>query len=64
MEEWRNLVLYDGECGLCDRAVQFLLRHDKKGAHAFAPLQGDTAKPYVGAVTSFDTMILVERMPH
>ena len=62
MEEWRTLVLYDGECGLCDRAVQFLLRHDKKGALQFAPLQGETARPFVGEVDSFDTMILGARL--
>jgi len=39
-----RLVLYDGVCGLCDRSVQFLLRHDRGGRFAFAPLQGDTAR--------------------
>lgn len=38
-----NLVLYDGECGLCDRSVQWLLDHDPEGALHFAPLQGPTA---------------------
>ena len=39
----RLLVLYDGVCGLCDRTVQFLLRKDRHGVLAFAPLQGETA---------------------
>ncbi|MFN2566012.1 MAG: thiol-disulfide oxidoreductase DCC family protein [Gemmatimonadaceae bacterium] len=38
------LVLFDGVCGLCDRAVQFLLRHDRHQALLFAPLQGETAR--------------------
>jgi len=25
----RTLVLYDGVCGLCNRLVTFLLRHDR-----------------------------------
>jgi len=33
-------VLYDGLCGLCDRSVQFLLRHDSGARLRFATLQG------------------------
>lgn len=35
-----NLVLYDGVCGLCNRSVQFILRHDRKDQFRFAQLQG------------------------
>ncbi len=35
----RFIVLYDGNCGLCDRWVQFVLKHDKRGSIQFAPLQ-------------------------
>jgi predicted DCC family thiol-disulfide oxidoreductase YuxK len=36
-------LFYDGHCGLCHRAVQFVLRHDRSGrAFRFAPLQGET----------------------
>lgn len=37
------LVLYDGECGLCQRTVRWLLQHDTARALRFAPLQGKTA---------------------
>jgi predicted DCC family thiol-disulfide oxidoreductase YuxK len=33
-------VLFDGFCGLCNRYVQFILRHDRRGRFRFAPLQG------------------------
>lgn len=36
-------VLYDGECGLCDRAVGWLLARDRRAALRFAPLSGPTA---------------------
>ncbi len=39
----RQLVLYDGVCGLCDRLVQFLLREDRGRVLTFAALQGETA---------------------
>ena len=35
----RAILLYDGLCGLCDRVVQFTLRHDHDDAFRFAPLQ-------------------------
>ena len=36
-------LFYDGHCGLCHRAVKFVLRHDPGGrAFRFAPLQGET----------------------
>ena len=57
--DWKYLVLYDGECGLCDRSVQFLLRHDKKGVLTYAPLQGEAARPFVGEKPALDTMMLV-----
>jgi predicted DCC family thiol-disulfide oxidoreductase YuxK len=36
-------IFYDGHCGLCHRAVKFVLRRDRSGAaFRFAPLQGET----------------------
>lgn len=35
------VLLYDGACGLCDRTVQFVLRHDRHRSLRFAPLDGD-----------------------
>ena len=36
-------IFYDGHCGLCHRAVRFVLKHDRSGnAFRFAPLQGQT----------------------
>jgi len=37
------IVLYDGVCGLCNRAVQFLLKRDRHDRLRFAPLQSDFA---------------------
>ena len=34
------VLLYDGECGFCDRAVKFALRRDPGGALRFATIQG------------------------
>ena len=37
------IVLYDGVCGLCSRAVAWLIARDEERHLAFAPLQGETA---------------------
>jgi len=38
-----EILFYDGHCGLCHRAVKFVLKHDRSGnAFRFAPLQGET----------------------
>lgn len=42
-----RLVLYDGVCGLCNRLLQFLLRHDRRAVFSFASLQSATGKAVV-----------------
>ena len=41
--ETKAIVLYDGVCGLCNRAVQFLLKRDHHDRLQFASLQSDVA---------------------
>ncbi len=41
------VLLFDGECGLCQRVVRFLLRLDRCGALRFAPLQGPSAQEFL-----------------
>ena len=58
------LVLYDGTCGLCDRSVQLILRHDRRGRFRFAALQSDTGRALLERhglpVDALDTVVLVE----
>ena len=48
MSESNPIVLYDGVCGLCNRLVQFLLKHDREGRLRFASLQSDFAAKVLG----------------
>ena len=61
----QRLVLYDGVCGLCNRTVQWLIRHDPEGHLAFAPLQGPTAAGLRSRHTELphgiDSVVYVER---
>jgi predicted DCC family thiol-disulfide oxidoreductase YuxK len=43
MNDSTPIILYDGVCGLCNRLVQFLLKHDRQGRLRFASLQSDFA---------------------
>ena len=57
------VLFYDGECGLCNAAVRFLLRIDRKAVLLFAPLQGPTAQTYLKLKSlpteDFDSLIFV-----
>lgn len=48
MAEANPIILYDGVCGLCNRLVQFLLKHDKRGHLRFASLQSGFAEKVLG----------------
>ena len=58
-----HVVFFDGVCGLCDRTVQFLLRHDRRDRLRFAPLQGATARrmlpPLGGRPEELNTIYVV-----
>ena len=57
------LVLYDGQCGLCDGVVQFLLQHDVRNRFYFAALDGETGYVYkkrYGIADSVDSVVVIE----
>jgi predicted DCC family thiol-disulfide oxidoreductase YuxK len=58
------VVLYDGTCGLCDRSVQLILRHDRRGRFRFAALQSDVGRAMLAKhglpADALDTVVLVQ----
>jgi predicted DCC family thiol-disulfide oxidoreductase YuxK len=44
-----SIVFFDGVCGLCNHAINFLMARDKHRRLRFAPLQGVTATELVPA---------------
>lgn len=58
------LVLYDGECGLCNHSVQLILRHDRRGRFRFAALQSDIGRALLERhrlpADVVDTVVLVD----
>jgi predicted DCC family thiol-disulfide oxidoreductase YuxK len=41
------VLLYDGDCRLCNAVVRFILRHDRNGWLRFAPLQSAPAQAFL-----------------
>ncbi len=41
------IILFDGVCNLCNSAVNFVIKRDKKNEIKFAPLQSETAKKFL-----------------
>ena len=39
-----HILLFDGVCNLCNNAVQFVIRNDKKKQFTFASLQSESGK--------------------
>ena len=39
-----DFVLYDGDCGFCNRSVAFILKHEKSPTIHFAPIQSQFTK--------------------
>ena len=42
-----HLLLYDGECGLCNRLNHFVLKRDARDRFRFAALQGTLGRAWV-----------------
>ena len=59
----RPVLLYDGECGLCNRLVRSLLRTDHAGRLSYAPLQSAPAQMYLRSqglpTQDFDSLVFV-----
>ena len=43
----KYIVFFDGVCNLCNRAVQFILKRDRKNRFLFGSLQGKTGQEYL-----------------
>ncbi|MFP8893388.1 MULTISPECIES: thiol-disulfide oxidoreductase DCC family protein [Chryseobacterium] len=64
MENWENkhIVFFDGDCGVCNFWVQWILERDNKDQFMFASLQSDFGQQFLserGLETNvFNTMYL------
>ncbi len=60
----KKIILFDGVCNLCNRAVQFIIRKDRKDQFRFASLQSESGMALLHArridTSKIDSMILIE----
>jgi predicted DCC family thiol-disulfide oxidoreductase YuxK len=56
------IVFFDGVCGLCNRSVDWIIRHDRNAIFRFAPLQGETSRTLLGpdAGADLNTIVLLD----
>jgi len=60
------VLLYDGVCGFCNKSVQMILDHDRRGEMRFAALQSGYGEAVVGRhpeLRGVDSVVYVERTP-
>ncbi len=59
----QKIIYYDGDCGFCNKSVQFVLKYRKDDSMLFCPLQSDKASSVLAQFNveiSFETIYLLE----
>lgn len=57
------VLLYDGVCGFCNKSVQLILDHDRRGEMRFAALQSDYGQAVIERhpeLRGIDSVVFVE----
>jgi predicted DCC family thiol-disulfide oxidoreductase YuxK len=60
------VLYYDGECGMCTRSAELVLRHDRRGTLRFASLRGAPGAALLARhpeLTGVDSLFWVESAP-
>jgi predicted DCC family thiol-disulfide oxidoreductase YuxK len=60
----KRIILFDGECNLCDGFVKFVIERDRKKIFYFASLQSESARklmePFNKSPRDFDSIVLIK----
>lgn len=60
------VLLYDGVCGFCNKSVQLILDHDRRGSMRFAALQSDYGQAVIerhAELRGIDSVVYIEQAP-
>ena len=64
MEDGKKIILFDGVCNLCNGAIQFVIKRDKKDVFRYAALQSEIGQQMVAErgidTAKTDSIILIE----
>ncbi len=60
----KPVILFDGVCNLCNKAVQFVIKHDKDARFLFASLQSNAGqqllKEFNISTNNFKSFVLIQ----
>nr|WP_315253795.1 thiol-disulfide oxidoreductase DCC family protein [uncultured Flavobacterium sp.] len=60
----KKIILFDGVCNLCNSAVQFMIKHDKKDVFRFVALQSELGQQILKHIgvnpVNIDSIVLYE----
>ena len=64
MKDQHKIILFDGVCNLCNGAIQFIIKNDRKDVFRYAALQSAIGKKLLEErnidVAKIDSIILIE----
>jgi predicted DCC family thiol-disulfide oxidoreductase YuxK len=63
MEKEAPIIIYDGECNLCDRSVRFIIDHEKDATLLFTHMnspKGKAIRKSFGIDDDYDSVLLCE----
>ena len=64
MKENKRIIIFDGECNLCNSTVRFIIKKDKKFRFLFAAIKSSSAQQllneYKLSQASLDTVVLIQ----
>ena len=59
----KALILYDGECKLCNGSIRFIEKRDHKGSFTYIPIKSDKANRilnnYEDDLRNYDSVLLI-----
>lgn len=62
MNSQECIVIFDGNCNLCNRSVNFIIQYDPNGIFKFASSNSKTAKKILNknSIENLDSLVLIE----
>ncbi|WP_109437490.1 MULTISPECIES: thiol-disulfide oxidoreductase DCC family protein [Aquimarina] len=64
IKEDKKIILFDGVCNLCNSAINFIIKRDKKDIFRYASLQSEIGKKLILErnidTSSLDSILLIE----
>ncbi len=64
IEEGKKIILFDGVCNLCNSAINFIIKRDKKDIFRYASLQSEIGKKLIAErkidTSKLDSILLID----